>query len=190
MENYKRIISGSLLSLGLLGTSCNKNYTDTPQNEVKQSKEISLAPDFEYKTLEGKTISLKDSENRLLVLEWWTARCQPCIEQIPENNKVYERFGNRNDFFFLGINGNYASDVEGKEEGKKAMIEWLKDYKKENNILYDIASDPKWEDGIKQRFNISGRPVTILIKNREIKATFKGKPEDGVLEKTIEDLLD
>jgi len=53
-----------------------------------------------------------------------------------------------------------------------------------------MASDPLWESGIKDKFNISGRPVTVLIKNGKIIEKFKGKPEDGVLEKTIEDLLD
>src|SRR3989344_2212831 len=119
---------------------------EKPKDEIRQNLEkITIAPDFEYTTLEGKTISLKDSENKLLVLEWWSIDCLPCIEQIPENNRIYKRFGSR------------------------------------DNILYPIASDPLWQSGIKDKFNVSGRPVTILIKNRKIVEKFKGKPEDGVL---------
>ena len=191
MEKYKNIIASGLLGFGLIGLSCSQNYLEKSKDEIRQNLEkITIAPDFEYTTLEGKTISLKDSENKLLILEWWSIDCEFCIEQIPENNRIYKRFGNRDDFLFLAVNGNYASDVEDREEAKKAMIKHLKGYKEKKGILYPMASDPLWESGIKDKFNISGRPVTVLIKNGKIIEKFKGKPEDGVLEKTIEDLLD
>jgi peroxiredoxin len=42
-----------------------------------------LAPDFELPTLDGKTKKLSDYRGKIVVLNFWTKTCRPCLEEMP-----------------------------------------------------------------------------------------------------------
>jgi peroxiredoxin len=42
-----------------------------------------LAPDFELKGRDGKPWRLRDQRGKVVVMNFWTLTCQPCVEELP-----------------------------------------------------------------------------------------------------------
>ncbi len=42
-----------------------------------------LAPDFALKNLDGRTVRLSDYKGRVVILNFWTKSCRPCLEELP-----------------------------------------------------------------------------------------------------------
>lgn len=56
-----------------------------------------LAPDFELPTLDGTTKKLSDYRGKVVVLNFWTKTCRPCLEEMPslaDFARVLQRQGN------------------------------------------------------------------------------------------------
>lgn len=43
-----------------------------------------LAPDFELPTLSGETKRLSDYRGKVVILNFWTKTCRPCLEEMPD----------------------------------------------------------------------------------------------------------
>jgi len=53
------------------------------------------APDFEATTLDGTHIQLSKLKGQVVVLDFWYTRCEPCIEEIPDLNKLVDYYANK-----------------------------------------------------------------------------------------------
>ena len=42
-----------------------------------------LAPDAEFKTLDGSSVKISDFRGRILLLNFWATWCPPCLEEFP-----------------------------------------------------------------------------------------------------------
>lgn len=42
-----------------------------------------LAPDFELPNLDGKQVKLSDYRGQVVILNFWTKNCAPCLEEMP-----------------------------------------------------------------------------------------------------------
>ncbi|HEY2735344.1 MAG TPA: TlpA disulfide reductase family protein, partial [Polyangiales bacterium] len=42
-----------------------------------------LAPDFTLQDKDGKPWRLRDHRGKLIVMNFWTVTCQPCVEEMP-----------------------------------------------------------------------------------------------------------
>ena len=51
-----------------------------------------IAPDFSGRTLEGKLISLKDFNGKVVYVDIWATWCGPCLEEIPYAKKLHSAF--------------------------------------------------------------------------------------------------
>jgi peroxiredoxin len=51
----------------------------------------SPAPAFSAQSLEGTTVDLSQYRGKVVMLTFWSTRCQICHEEIPKLNKVAER---------------------------------------------------------------------------------------------------
>lgn len=60
-------------------------------------------PDFEVTSIEGATITDKDFEGKILVINIWATWCGPCVQELPELNKVVKHFENDEEIAFLAI---------------------------------------------------------------------------------------
>lgn len=56
-----------------------------------------LAPDFELKDLDGRPVRLADYRGKVVILNFWTKTCRPCLEEMPslgELAKILENIPN------------------------------------------------------------------------------------------------
>lgn len=47
-----------------------------------------LAPDFELTALDGSTVKLSDYRGKVVILNFWTKTCKPCLEEMPALAKL------------------------------------------------------------------------------------------------------
>jgi TonB family protein len=60
------------------------------------------APNFELKSLDGKSYSLPELKNKVILLDFWTSWCQPCRQEIPAVHNLYNELKQK-DFFVIGV---------------------------------------------------------------------------------------
>lgn len=60
------------------------------------------APDFAAQTIDGKPITLKELQGKIVVLTFWSTRCEICHNEIPKLNQVVDRHRGK-DVVFLAL---------------------------------------------------------------------------------------
>ena len=63
-----------------------------------------LAPDFELTTIEGHKVRLSDYRGKVVVMNFWSKTCKPCIDEMPSLNDLGSILSNHDDVVLLTIN--------------------------------------------------------------------------------------
>lgn len=73
----------------------NPNPTDIQGRYLKGQP----LPDFNFKSIDGKEMKLKDLKGKPMVINFWFAGCIPCLAELPELNALKEKYKNSNVLF-------------------------------------------------------------------------------------------
>jgi thiol-disulfide isomerase/thioredoxin len=84
------------------------------------------APEFELKLLDGSSLHAKDLLGSVTVIDFWATWCQPCLDEIPDYNRLFRAYGSK--IRFVGV----ATDSGTEKEVKLAV--------KELKISYPVAA--------------------------------------------------
>jgi thiol-disulfide isomerase/thioredoxin len=84
------------------------------------------APEFEIKLLDGSSLRAKDLIGKVTVIDFWATWCQPCLDEIPDYNRLFRAYGSK--IRFVGV----ATD-SGDEKAVKLAVKELK-------ISYPVAA--------------------------------------------------
>ncbi|MCX8522573.1 TlpA family protein disulfide reductase [Chryseobacterium formosus] len=127
-------------------------------------------PMIKYELLEQK---IKEEKNVLLVLNFWSTTCAPCVKELPDFIEVNNKFKNNPKFKMLLVSLDRAKDKERviefiKKKNLTAEVVLLDDIKRMNTWIPKFEKN--WDGNI---------PVTIVYKNGE-KVHFN----DGEMSKT------
>jgi peroxiredoxin len=81
-------------------------------------KEKKKAPPFEVTTLAGKILKLDELKGKYVVLNFWFINCPPCLNEIPQLNKLVTAYskGGKGDFVFIGFS---------RDSSKRALSDFL-----------------------------------------------------------------
>jgi thiol-disulfide isomerase/thioredoxin len=80
-----------------------------PSNFFTTGEKISS---FVAKDMEGNKYVLKDLKGKIIVLNFWFVNCPPCRMEIPELNKIVDKYKENNDVIFLAIALDEKYDIE------------------------------------------------------------------------------
>lgn len=123
------------------------------------------APDFALPGLNGETIRLSDYRGKVVVLNFWTQTCQPCVEELPDLAEFAELTKTRPDVALLTVTADESADA--------ARSFYVSQFGKEPN--FPVAVDPDRKT-IEQLFGTKLYPETWVIdKQGVIVARFDGK---------------
>lgn len=69
------------------------------------------APDFAASALDGTTYNLKDLQGKVVVLTFWSTRCEICRAEIPKLNGIASRYKGK-DVVFLALTMENQAKIE------------------------------------------------------------------------------
>ncbi|MBM7691390.1 peroxiredoxin [Peribacillus deserti] len=124
-----------LLSVAIVQAMDNKQEKASPGIEEGNS-----APDFELKTLEGKSVKLSDYRGKKVMLNFWATWCPPCKKEIPEMEEYSKQMAD--DQVILAVNMDPAADVKGFAAKMGMTFPILLDSENEVNTTYKVISIP------------------------------------------------
>lgn len=124
--------------------------TDTAVEQEADAQAVYMAPDFELKTLGGKTVRLSDYVGKKVILNFWATWCPPCKEEVPHMQKIYEEYKDQG-VEILAVN------VTNQDNGREAVAQFAKNY----GLTFEILLD---EEGFaSQNYQVVTLPTSYMI---------------------------
>ena len=109
----------------------------------------SQAADFKLEKLDGTTVSLQSLKGKVVFLNVWATWCEPCREEMPSMQTLYDDFKANKDFVMLAV----SQDTKGRAS--------VAPYVAKNGYHFTILLDP--ENKISETYDVSGVPETFII---------------------------
>lgn len=138
------------------------------------------APDFQAETVDGKQINLSELQGKVVVLTFWSTRCDICISEMPKLNEIAKRQRDKG-VVFLAL----TMENQGK----------IEPYLRKNTFVLDIVPNSfgvvlKYADMDKNGTINMGFPSYFLInKDGTIALKSFGWDKTARLETEISQLL-
>lgn len=186
----KKLLS-ILLIFSLILTACSKeektsSTEQTNQTTKTQTTDKKEAFDFKAKDAENKEIKLSDFKGKKVYINMWASWCGPCINEIPELEKVYKKLQNKEDIVFLSItspNDAEFKNANAQDKTKKIILDKAKDLGVTYPVLFDV------NDRFIINYSIRAFPTHIFINSDgTINSQIPGSINEETLEKNINDL--
>ncbi len=68
------------------------------------------APDFELPNLSGRKVRLSDYAGRVVILNFWSKTCRPCLEEMPSLAQLAQTLRGRKDVTLLTVSIDESAD--------------------------------------------------------------------------------
>ena len=121
---------------------------NTSQTEFRHFlMERQKLPEFNFKDLQGNTITSENTKGKNLIVKTWFINCKPCIAEMPDLNEFVEAHRDNEDLLFLSL----ALDSE----------EDLKNFLSKTEFKYAIV--PKQESYIQENLGLSAYPTHLVV---------------------------
>jgi peroxiredoxin len=147
-----------------------ESHTSDEGEEMKGK----AAAKFSVTDINGKAFSLDELKGKVLVLNFWFIECKPCVSEMPELNKLVEKYKGK-EVVFIG----FATNDKAK----------LQKFLSSNKFSYNIIPDSK---EVADSYNVKGFPTHIVIDRESIIRYYTlglGPTTMSDLEKMIQSLL-
>ena len=186
------ILSTTLLSSALILSACssstekkeetNKQTSTTSSSETKPTQ----AFDFTAMDKDGKTVKLSDFKGKKVYINMWASWCGPCMREIPELEKVYQKYKNNKDFVFLSITSPNDAEFKNQspqDKSKDVILKKAKELGATYPVLFDV------NDRFIINYAIRSFPTHILINSDgTVETRIAGSVNEETLTKELEKL--
>lgn len=108
----------------------------------------SPAPNFTLKDINGMNFCLESLKGKVVILNFWSTSCAPCVAELPSLNSLYHEL-KQSRLAVLGIS------LDSSVKPVKVLTE---KYKIEYPILMDSAQEVYFDT-----YSLFGQPVSLLI---------------------------
>lgn len=108
------------------------------------------APNFTFKDLEGKDVSLSDFKGKWVVIDFWGAWCPWCIKGFPKLKDAYEQY--KSELEVIGVDCNDKEDA-WRAAVKKYELPWV-------NVRNPLMGG---ESQILTDYAVQGFPTKVIV---------------------------
>ena len=147
------------------------DYKEATAKAKAQKERLAIgkeAPIFEFPTVDGKMVNLKEFRGKYLVVDFWASWCGPCRSEIPHMKDLYETYKGK-DIEFLSVSID------------KSMNAWKKAMRQEDMAWPQLQAPGSGKDIMKE-YQFSGIPYIILL-DKEGKIVAKRLRSESLKEK-------
>jgi len=115
------------------------------------------APDLEFKSPDGKTISLSSLRGKIVLIDFWASWCLPCRIENPNVVRVYQKYKDKD--FERGKGFTiYSVSLDTKQKS------WVEAIDKDGLVWESHVSDLSgWNSAVVSIYQISAIPSNYLI---------------------------
>ncbi len=139
---------------------------------------VTGSPFGKFKTtdINRNKLNLQEMKGKIVVFNFWFINCPPCKREIPELNKLVEKYKDRNDVVFIAVALDEKSD--------------LKDFLKTTPFNYSIVDGGRW---IVSEIGINTFPTNVVVDQNgvvQFHATGYSLSLPSWIDKTIASLIE
>ena len=154
-----KILSHSLilfLSLfAFASATAHSKKADLTDEDRKLLKSLRITPpsiwieahDFTVELNDGSIINLKDYHHRFVILNFWATWCVPCLKEMPDLEKAYQKMGSKK-LIVLAV---------GMGEDKNS----IRKFAEKHEFTFPMIADSTLE--IARLYGVENIPITYLI---------------------------
>ena len=143
----------------------------TPRSEIAIGKP---APDFQGRTVDGRTLKLSEMRGKVVLLDFMASWCGICVGALPEIKKLYGQIDrSKFEIISVSLDGGENTDTTIKDL-KRLLVEHEVNWP----VLFD---DTGRENQIARSYDVTELPVHVII-DREgvIRSVAAGKDQKGM----------
>lgn len=112
------------------------------------------APDFTLNNLDGVPVSLDDFKGKIVLVNFWATWCEPCKEETPALQAVYEKLKDQG-LVIVGV------DLYNAERSQNVGIQEVRQFANRYGVTYPIVLDES--GGVGQAYAIHPIPTSYFI---------------------------
>jgi|GEM_PF-6199481 len=137
-----------------LGPSRFESINTSNSSSLTLSEEKQRLTGKYFDAQKGKYVQLNIPNDQMVLLDFWSVSCGPCIDEIPKLNDLAKKYDDKIKLISINNDLLYGSNKEK-----------LEDFVAKHNIQYPVILDTDQKNLIKQ-FGVSGWPARFLL-NKE-----------------------
>ena len=141
------VLSATLLSSALILSACSSTFEkkeetnkQTATSSSNENKAIQ-AYDFTAMDKDGKTVKLSDFKGKKVYINMWASWCGPCMREIPELEKTYQKLKDNKDIVFLSMTAPNDAEFKNQspqDKGKEVILNKAKELGVTYPVLFDV----------------------------------------------------
>lgn len=138
--------------------AANVPSSETAEEESTEEEKMQ-APDFTLVDQYGETHTLSDYKGKTVFLNFWATWCPPCKGEMPDIQKLYEKYGsNGEDLVVLGVANPKTDENPYNQDGTQEEVE---KFLTDNGYTFPVVMDTTGE--IFSQYGIRSFPTTFMI---------------------------
>jgi len=177
--------------------------------EAYTARKAVPAADFELRTLEGKTVRLREFRGKVVLMNFWTTWCSACVGEMPALVALQKKHSDK--LVIIGVSLDYVPDshghigghaavedqkhTDGEHDDHEANAAALKRVRekvartaKARNVNYPVLLDEKNDVG--GRYNGGELPTSVIVDAQgNVRRRFVGARNIEVFEAMIAEAL-
>ena len=179
------ILSATLLSSALILSACSssseKKEETNKQTSTSSSSETKATQAFNFTAMDkdGKTVKLSDFKGKKVYINMWASWCGPCMREIPELEKTYQKLKDNKDIVFLSMTSPNDAEFKNQspqDKSKDVILKKAKELGATYPVLFDV------NDRFIINYAIRSFPTHILINSD---GTFETRIAGAVTEESL-----